>query len=260
MSKSTGPRTPKGKARSSQNAAKHWIESRRILPEEQGEAAVLRGGFEADFKPESLIEHEIIDDLVFNRLHKRRIDIVMTREFSKATVEKAIELHENKERPVARYWLRLANVVGKFSGEPAERVRPDICIGTLEELMKRIGDRGPDPDDLALLRIIYGDQPTEHAALTMRLLADIPAGQKDEVSRRELQESVLETLQAEVEVQKNRMKLANNLIAIECGSDLQEPTRNTMEILQRYRTANMREFTHLLDSLERIRRLRHDAA
>jgi hypothetical protein len=56
------------------------------------------------------------------------------------------------------------------------------------------------------------------------------------------------------------MKLANNLIAIECGSDLQEPTRNTMEILQRYRTANMREFTHLLDSLERIRRLRHDAA
>ena len=90
MSKSTGPRTPKGKARSSQNAAKHWIESRRILPEEQGEAAVLRGGFEADFKPESLIEHEIIDDLVFNRLHKRRIDIVMTRDFQKQPSKKRL--------------------------------------------------------------------------------------------------------------------------------------------------------------------------
>jgi hypothetical protein len=30
--------------------------------------------------------------------------------------------------------------------------------------MERIGDRGPGPEDLALLRIIYGDQPTEHAA------------------------------------------------------------------------------------------------
>ena len=81
---------PKGKARSSQNAAKHWIESRRILPEEQEEAAILRNGFEEDFKPDGLIEHEIIDDLVLNRLHKRRIDIATTREFSKATVEKAI--------------------------------------------------------------------------------------------------------------------------------------------------------------------------
>jgi hypothetical protein len=61
MGKSTGPRTPGGKARSSKNAAKHWIESRRILPDEQEEAAILRSGFEEDFKPEGLIEHEIID-------------------------------------------------------------------------------------------------------------------------------------------------------------------------------------------------------
>ena len=98
MGKSTGPRTAKGRARSSQNAAKHWIESRRILPEEQDEAAILRSGFDADFKPEGLIEQEIIDDLVFNRLHKRRIDSACTREFSKAIVEKTIELRENNER------------------------------------------------------------------------------------------------------------------------------------------------------------------
>src|ERR1700756_2148679 len=126
-------------------------------------------------------------------------------------------------------------------------------------------DRGPEPEDLALLRIIYGDQPTEHAARTMGLLADIPAGQtgKDDVAapaRQELQESVLETLQTEVEVQRNRLDLANNLLAIECASDLTEPPRNTLETLERYRTANMREFTHLMDSLERIRCLRQNAA
>jgi len=206
MSKSTGPRTPKGKARSSQNAAKHWIESRRILPEEQEEAAVLRGGFEADFKPEGLIEHEIIDDLVFNRLHKRRIDIVMTREFSKATIEKAIELRENNERPAARYWLRLASVRGKYSFEPAQRARPDLCIWALEELIKRIGERGPDPEDLKLLRNVYGDQPTEHAARTKHMLADAKAvqTQKDEAAATTLQElrgSILKMLQTEIEGQ-----------------------------------------------------------
>jgi hypothetical protein len=265
MGKSTGPRTARGKARSSQNAAKHWIESKRILPDEQEEAAILRSGLEEDFRPEGLIEQEIINDLVFNRLHKRRIDIATTREFSKATVEKAIELRENNERPVARYFLRLASVPGSHSAELAERVRPDVCIKVLEALLKRIAARGPQSEDLALLRTVYGDQPTEHAALAMRLLTELPAGQngKGEIAapaRPSLQESLLETLQAEVEVQTHRMQLANDLLAIESASDLQEPPQNTLETLQRYRTANMREFTHLMDSLERVRRLRQNAA
>ena len=262
MGKSTGPRTQRGKARSSQNAAKHWIESGRILPDEQEEAAILRSGLEEDFRPDGLIEHEIIDDLVLNRLHKRRVDVAMTREFSRATVEKAIELRENKERAVARFWLRQANVLGRHLAEPAERVPPSVCIDALHGLMKRIRDRGPQPEDLVLLRTVYGDEPTEHAALTMNLLTGALAGQpeKEEADGRELQESVLEVLQTEVGVQTNRMELANKLLAIECASDLQEPTRNTLETLQRYRTANMREFTHLMDSLERVRRLRTNAA
>jgi hypothetical protein len=265
MGKSTGPRTPRGKVRSSQNAAKHWIQSRRILPDEQEQAAILRSGFEIDFKPEGLIEQEIIDDLVFNRLHKRRIDMVMTREFSKASVEKAISLRENKERPVARYWLRLASVLDRHSFEPAERVRPDVCIWALEQLIERIGHRGPDAEDLALLRLVYGDQPTERAALMMHMLADAKAvrTEKDEVAAprlRELTESLLSTLQAEVEAQKDHQALANNLLEIECASDLQEPDPTTLETLQRYRTSNMREFTHLMDCLERVRRLRQNAA
>ena len=56
------------------------------------------------------------------------------------------------------------------------------------------------------------------------------------------------------------MELADDLVAIEGASDVREPTRNTLETLQRYRTANMREFTHLMDSLERVRRLRDNAA
>ena len=96
MGKSTGPRTQRGKARSSQNAAKHWIESGRILPDEQEEAAILRSGLEEDFRPDGLIEHEIIDDLVLNRLHKRRVDVAMTREFSREPSKKRLSSPQTK--------------------------------------------------------------------------------------------------------------------------------------------------------------------
>jgi len=162
MSKSTGPRTPRGKARSSKNAAKHWIEAGRILPDEQQDAAVLRSGFEEDFKPQGLIEEEIIDDLVFNRLIKRRIDIAFTREFSKASIETTIKEMDRRERPATQYWLRVAGLWNDYrtEREGAERLLPGECISTLKELQRRIRDRGVQPEDLALLRTAYGDQPT----------------------------------------------------------------------------------------------------
>ena len=103
MGNSTGPRTARGKARASQNAAKHWIESGRILAEEQQEAAILRNGFTGDFKPQSLIEQEIIDDLTMNRLVKRRIDISFTRQFRKAVVEQTVRLLDIAERSAKQF-------------------------------------------------------------------------------------------------------------------------------------------------------------
>lgn len=88
QTKHTGPRTPFGKKRSSRNAAKHWLTTKGILPQEGNEAAVLREKFEEDLAPTSFIEIELIDDLVFCRLVKRRIDNAFTREFRKAAVAK----------------------------------------------------------------------------------------------------------------------------------------------------------------------------
>ena len=268
MAKSaTGPRTPRGKARSSRNAAKHWILSKRILPEEVAEAAILRSGFEEDLKPESLIEQEVIDDLVLNRLHKRRIDRIFTREFSKATIEKTIELNRNNERPLARYWLRQANLLRGRSAGPVERLRPEDCIYELQGLMKQIRDRGPAPEDLELLQAIYGDQVTPIAALSMRMLTDFQNVQAEKdgalaaIARKELQKSILDLLQGEIENQEVRQKLARELLITESPLDFyQEPPRHELETLLRYRAADTREFASLLDTFERIRRLRRSAA
>ncbi|MGA7920227.1 MAG: hypothetical protein WCA38_11200 [Candidatus Acidiferrales bacterium] len=145
MGSSTGPRTARGKSRSSQNAAKHWIGSGRILPEEQKEAAFLRSRFAEDFKPEGSIENEVIDDLTFNRLIKRRIDIAYTREFSKAAVEKTMKFTDDDERSAMQYWLRSGYTGMRYwpGVKCSERLIPHICVPALEVLKKRINERGP---------------------------------------------------------------------------------------------------------------------
>jgi hypothetical protein len=269
MSNSTGPRTPKGKARSSKNAAKHWIESGRILPEELQDAAILRRGLEDDFKPQGLIEEEVIDDLVFNRLIKRRIDIAFTREFSKASIETTIREMDRRERSSIQYWLRIAGLSNGYRTEQerAEPLNPDNCILALKNLHGLIRERGVQPEDLLKLRELYGDQPTEYAAIAMYLLVSVATkkAEQDKTAETkkddaELRKDILETLQTEIQEQERRQELAQRILEIESAPDLQEPPRHTLETLLRYRAANIREFNSLLDSLERIRRLRKNAA
>ena len=253
MGKSTGPRTPQGKSRSSKNAAKHWIESQRILPDEQKEAASLRQGFADEFRPAGALEHELMDDLTLNRLIKRRIDAAYTREFSKAAVEKTIRLQENYERAAAQYWIRAAGLLGSY---PAERLRPDLCVRGLEEVKRGIEDHGAQPNDLKLMRHFYGDQPTEHAASAIYYLApkQVPTDEK------QVKEVILVKLQEEIELQKQREELAETAYAIETASAVQEPDRLALETLERYRDSNMRELENILACLDRIRRLKGTAA
>ena len=265
MGNSTGPRTPRGKARSSQNAAKHWIESCRILPQEQKEATLLRKGLVEDFDPQGTIENEWIDDMTLNRLIKRRIDIAFTREFLKAANEKTIRWMDDFERAGTKNWVRMAGLAGICSapGEKPERLRPAACISALKGLKQRIAERGPQPEDLQALCNYYGVQPTENVACAMHelaLIADNKAGQVASEDEKEAKEVILGALDTEVLMQKERADLVEVSDAIENASDVQEPAPAALETLLRYRAANIREFKDLLDCFERIRRLRSSAA
>jgi hypothetical protein len=123
-------------------------------------------------------------------------------------------------------------------------------------LRNEITAHGLEPDhDLLVLRSLYGGELTEHAAMLMNRLTEIVGG-TDTRAEEELKESVLEGLQAEIELQKQRRDVAAGILAVEVASDIQEPAGPALETLLRYRSANTREFKDLLDSLERIRRLR----
>jgi len=262
MGKATGPRTAKGRARSSQNAAKHWITSGRILKTEQRDAAILRGGFVEDFKPQGTIENEMIDDLVFNRLIKRRIDSAFTREFSKANMEKLLSAMEKSERSLTHYFHRYGDEVGALGREwkKGERLCPEECVQSLEALGFEIAGRGPKPEDLLELRRIYGNEPSGYGALLMNLFLPITgklsADDNAETNDAMRKEEILRELQYEIERQKQREDIVADLEKVDLSSPVQEPSGPALGTLLRYRAANTREFSTLLASLRSIRRLR----
>lgn len=173
MVNATGPRTKRGKARSSQNAAKHWIESRRILPLEQKQAAFFRLGFVDDFKPEGLSENEVIDDLALNRLIRQRIDEAFTREFEKARAAKTLSWIGNYESTTVEYFFRSG--LSQDPRNDGRRLRPDRCIRALEGLRERIHERDLKADeDLPALCRIYAGEPTEIAVILMSSLSRSP--------------------------------------------------------------------------------------
>jgi len=73
--KSRGPKTPEGKARSSQNSLKHGAYSRCALLLANEEAPVFdsfRDAFLAKFQPADPVETSLVDEMVFARWRMRR--------------------------------------------------------------------------------------------------------------------------------------------------------------------------------------------
>lgn len=76
--KSTGPRTTAGKARSSRNATRHGLLSRRMLlqGESEKELAALRQGMRQSLRPFGELEEELVERMVATTWRKRRGDRV----------------------------------------------------------------------------------------------------------------------------------------------------------------------------------------
>ena len=72
---STGPRTPEGKIRSSQNASKHGLTAREVIiaAGEQEEFDDLLANYQADVKPQGAIQQTLFNQLVAAAWNLRRI-------------------------------------------------------------------------------------------------------------------------------------------------------------------------------------------
>jgi len=151
------------------------------------------------------------------------------------------------------------------------RIHSRSCFGgvrdNINSLKSQIIDGGPDPQDLEHFRQLYGDQPTEYAALAMCKLQLLQVNTKQGVEggtgtfkEKEFKRSILKTLDDEIQLQRSLQEVEAKFLAGEIAWTSQEPPRTELETLLRYRAANVRELRELLDCFERIRRLRRAAA
>ena len=72
---STGPKTPEGKARSSENARKHCLTAAELVvgPEDREEFEAMLADFQSDVAPQGVIQQTLFDELVSAAWNLRRI-------------------------------------------------------------------------------------------------------------------------------------------------------------------------------------------
>ena len=98
---STGPRTPEGKARSSQNARTHGLTARDLViaPDELEEFEELRNDYQASVQPQDAIQQSEFELLVGAAWNLRRIRRMEVRACSDTTL-KAEQLEKELDRLV----------------------------------------------------------------------------------------------------------------------------------------------------------------
>ncbi len=70
---STGPKTPEGKARSAQNATKHGLQARHLLPDENPDAFTqLKDVYFSEYPPRNVWEFDVLEDIVWAKWMKLR--------------------------------------------------------------------------------------------------------------------------------------------------------------------------------------------
>jgi hypothetical protein len=96
---STGPRTPEGRARSSQNARTHGLTARDVVvaPHEREEFEQFLNRYQTDVAPQDAVQLSLFDDLVAAAWNLRRIRRMEVRLCNDATL-KAEQLDKDMDR------------------------------------------------------------------------------------------------------------------------------------------------------------------
>ncbi len=123
---STGPRTPEGQARSSQNARTHGLTARDLViaPNERGEFEELRRDYQASVQPQDGIQQSLFEELVGAAWNLRRIRRMEVRACSDMTLT-ASQLEKDLDRLV-RYKTCIERTANqrRNPGHPARQRAP----------------------------------------------------------------------------------------------------------------------------------------
>jgi hypothetical protein len=108
---STGPRTPEGKTRSSQNASKHGLTAREVIiaAGEQEEFDDLLANYQADVKPQGTVQQTLFNQLVAAAWNLRRIGRMESELCGQASYQDLLANHDLQDQldQLARHHTRI---------------------------------------------------------------------------------------------------------------------------------------------------------
>lgn len=245
----TGPRTPLGKKRSSQNSLKHGIFAKKV-PTEVEKHEVFYEVVSGALQSQNGIEVLLSDQIARNLAQRAAIDQYSVR----------VQIAANKA--LAREWQEKADE--KRMPPMPDKLYPVDPVPTywrwrlLDTWKQEVVQRGCfNEQDLSQIDYLYGGKPTTLArALKMMIklvLSETKARTTTPASENEANfREALSVLQKEIRFQKNSEKCED---AMESDIFASLPPDHEMEKCSRYRTANSKDLARLLANWETLRRL-----
>jgi hypothetical protein len=269
--KGGGPRTKRGKQKSSHNAIKQGIFSRVVLlrGESRAEYKSLLEGFRADRKPQGELEDQLVDELVMNRWRKRRVIIAEGAEIRKATeFLRWDEMHRQHDETLdlLRVALESRSLIHRIT-------KPEIltkCLSMLKKLEQSIDENGFDEEnDRVILDRLYEDSDPDTLEGTIKdshshwlnlARSHASGGDQNELtSPEQCKNNFLKDLKHET----RRLKAYRSEQALTESRKMEVealrgnvPDSPQLERSLRYETTLDRAFDRTLNQLERIQRAR----
>ncbi|HET8549155.1 MAG TPA: hypothetical protein VFL57_14165 [Bryobacteraceae bacterium] len=116
---STGPRTPEGKARSSQNARVHGLSNREVVVAEHERELFNEfvAGYEQDLQPQGALELTLFSQIVHAAWNLRRVRVLEAALFDGSTDPLADEACDAKLDRLARYAKRFESTLLRATRE-----------------------------------------------------------------------------------------------------------------------------------------------
>jgi hypothetical protein len=264
--KSTGPKTPEGRAVSKMNALKHGILSKEVLvrglniKESSRELSALYQRFWQDLNPVGPVEEILVDQIVTTHWRLRR---ALTAESGEIALS-VDEGHWNRSRPD----LKLEVMRWELSGDPVHAMRDSamgnsILAGWLRKLSERVEQEGELTE--AAIKSAFG-QPTIYSKKfeELRLRLSQNANGADEATRREENKkqalALIDRELADLRWLQNRCakREAAEEEARQAAAVL--PAPEVLDKILRYETKLERQMYRAMSQLERLQRMRQGEA
>ena len=263
--RSTGPKTPEGKAVSRMNALKHSVLARQILVRDIDESSLEFKRFCAEYyehlAPVGPLEQMLVDQIVAANWRLRRARIAETAEITLSVDNVQRRINESRSPDVQwRHWLCYEDPIFIMQKSADGNEFIERKLGEMRKTVEREGEL----TEAAIRELVdeFGGKPnvlTRNLETLRQELLKNPEGLDPAGLREKNLKTILHYLNQELAKSTNRFAdcLENEFkLATTSKAAAVLPREQTLQKILRYESALEKQLFHAMDHLERLQRRR----